>query len=67
MAHHRGHAAQALLETLRLSEAVSATLKLVDISETLIIVTSDHGHALTFNGVSKRGSNILGRLLVGTA
>lgn len=61
IAHHLGHAAQALRETIRLSEAINATLKLVDTSETLVIVTSDHGHALTFLGTSDRGADILGR------
>lgn len=60
IAHHRGHAAQALRETVRLSEAIEATLKLVDTSETLVIVTSDHGHAMTFRGISDRGADILG-------
>ncbi|XP_014236948.1 alkaline phosphatase, tissue-nonspecific isozyme [Trichogramma pretiosum] len=59
-AHHRGHAAQALLETVRLSEAINATLDMVDTEDTLVIVTSDHTHSLSFNGNSDRGANILG-------
>lgn len=59
-AHHRGHAAQALLETVRFSDAINATLKMVNKQDTLIIVTSDHSHSLSFNGYSDRGSNILG-------
>ncbi|XP_033230380.1 alkaline phosphatase, tissue-nonspecific isozyme-like isoform X2 [Belonocnema kinseyi] len=59
-AHHRGHAAQALLETVRFSEAINATLKLVNTEETLVIVTSDHTHSMAFNGYSERGSSILG-------
>ncbi|KAJ8686614.1 hypothetical protein QAD02_022408 [Eretmocerus hayati] len=59
-AHHRGHAAQALLETVRLSDAINATLRMVDLSDTLVIVTSDHTHSLAFNGNSNRGSSILG-------
>ncbi|OXU21501.1 hypothetical protein TSAR_009716 [Trichomalopsis sarcophagae] len=59
-AHHRGHAAQALLETVRLSDAINATLELVDSEDTLVIVTSDHTHSLAFNGNSARGANILG-------
>lgn len=59
-AHHRGHAAQALIETVRLSEAIEETLKLIDTSETLVIVTSDHTHSLSFNGYGDRGSSILG-------
>ncbi|XP_051165569.1 alkaline phosphatase-like [Leptopilina boulardi] len=59
-AHHRGHAAQALQETVRLSEAIDATLKLINIEETLVIVTSDHTHSMSFSGYSDRGSSILG-------
>ncbi|XP_058807798.1 alkaline phosphatase isoform X2 [Phymastichus coffea] len=59
-AHHRGHAAQALLETVRLSDAVNATLRMVNPENTLVIVTSDHTHSLAFNGNSKRGNSVLG-------
>ncbi|EZA61510.1 Alkaline phosphatase, tissue-nonspecific isozyme [Ooceraea biroi] len=60
-AHHRGHAAQALLETVRFSDAVNATLAMIDINDTLVIVTSDHTHSMSFNGYSDRGSSILGK------
>ncbi|CAK9801399.1 Alkaline phosphatase, tissue-nonspecific isozyme [Anthophora plagiata] len=59
-AHHRGHAAQALLETVRFSDAINATMKMINTDETLVIVTSDHTHSMSFNGYSDRGSNILG-------
>ncbi|XP_034192120.2 alkaline phosphatase [Osmia lignaria lignaria] len=59
-AHHRGHAAQALLETVRFSDAINATLKMVNTDDTLVIVTSDHTHSMNFNGYSDRGSSILG-------
>ncbi|XP_076680610.1 alkaline phosphatase [Andrena cerasifolii] len=59
-AHHRGHAAQALLETVRLSDAINATLRMINTDDTLVIVTSDHTHSMSFNGYSDRGSNILG-------
>lgn len=61
-AHHRGHAAQALLETVRLSDAVNATLAMVDTNDTLVIVTSDHTHSMSFNGYSDRGSSVLGKM-----
>lgn len=59
-AHHRGHAAQALLETVRFSDAINATMRMINTDDTLVIVTSDHTHSLSFNGYSKRGSDILG-------
>lgn len=61
-AHHRGHAAQALLETVRFSDAVNATLGMIDINDTLVIVTSDHTHSMNFNGYSPRGSSVLGKV-----
>ncbi|KAL6259881.1 hypothetical protein P5V15_009791 [Pogonomyrmex californicus] len=59
-AHHRGHAAQALLETVRFSDAVNATLRMINTGDTLVIVTSDHTHSMSFNGYNARGSSILG-------
>ncbi|XP_066597583.1 alkaline phosphatase-like [Prorops nasuta] len=59
-AHHRGQAAQALRETVRLSDAVNATLQIIRTEDTLLIVTSDHSHSLAFNGYSDRGTSILG-------
>ncbi|XP_014295150.1 alkaline phosphatase [Microplitis demolitor] len=59
-AHHRGHAAQALRETVRLSDAINATLHMVDLDDTLVIVTSDHSHSMAFNGYADRNSSILG-------
>lgn len=58
--HHRGHAAQALLETVRLSDAVNATLGMIDPDDTLVIVTSDHTQSMSFTGYNPRGSSILG-------
>jgi len=63
-AHHRGHAAQALVETVRFSDAVNATLRMIDPNDTLVIVTSDHTQSMSFNGYSPRGSSILGKINV---
>lgn len=63
-AHHRGHAAQALLETVQFSDAVNATLRMIDSDDTLVIVTSDHTHSMIINGYSSRGASILGKINV---
>jgi alkaline phosphatase len=66
-AHHAGNAHRALMETIRLSDAVRAvqeTLNEKERSETLIIVTADHSHTFTIAGYPTRGNPILG-LVVG--
>jgi len=60
LAHHRGHARQALDEVLAMERAVRAAQKLISNQDTLTIVTSDHSHSLTFSGYAPRGSSILG-------
>lgn len=57
--HHRGHARQALDETVRFAEAIDVGLSLVDEEETLIIVTADHAHSLIMTGYPNRGSNLV--------
>ncbi|XP_059052252.1 membrane-bound alkaline phosphatase-like, partial [Achroia grisella] len=59
-AHHETKARKALDETAEFAKAVEAALRIVDPEETLIVVTSDHSHTMTYSGYSKRGSDILG-------
>nr|AUH25164.1 alp5 [Chilo suppressalis] len=59
-AHHEAKARKALDETAELAKAVEAALLAVDPEETLIVVTSDHSHTMTYSGYSKRGTDILG-------
>ncbi|KAH9632934.1 hypothetical protein HF086_002756 [Spodoptera exigua] len=59
-AHHETKARKALDETAEFAKAVEAALRLVDLQETLIVVTSDHSHTMTYSGYSKRGTDILG-------
>jgi alkaline phosphatase len=59
-AHHFGNAHRALVDTLALSDAVRAALEMVDLDHTLVVVTADHSHVLTFAGYPARGNPILG-------
>ena len=61
--HHAGNAYNALHETIELSDAVEAALAQVDLSETLVVVTADHSHVMTFAGYPKRGNPILGKVV----
>ena len=59
-AHHQGNAWRALTDTIAFSDAVRAALALVDLDDTLVVVTADHSHVLTFAGYPARGNPILG-------
>ena len=58
--HHNSRAAQAMLETEEFDNAVEAALKEVDLKDTLIIVTADHGHTMSISGYQERGQDITG-------
>ncbi|HEY5715399.1 MAG TPA: alkaline phosphatase [Psychromonas sp.] len=62
-AHHAGNAYNALNETIELSNAVQTAVENSDPSNTLIIVTADHGHVFTIAGYPKRGNPILGKVV----
>ncbi|XP_058835960.1 membrane-bound alkaline phosphatase-like [Topomyia yanbarensis] len=59
-AHHGTRARLALDETAQLSEAIDFARKATSVEDTLIVVSADHSHTMTFNGYQKRGSDILG-------
>lgn len=62
--HHAGSAYSALNETTEFANAVQAAVDSVDLRETLIIVTADHGHVFTLGAWgSKRGNPILGKVV----
>ena len=50
-------------ETVALSKTIEAVTKMVDLENTLIIVTADHSHGFTVNGYPGRGNNILGKII----
>jgi alkaline phosphatase len=62
---HDNNAKRALEDTIAFDDAIKAALdkvKLTDpkLENTLIVVTADHDHTMTFNGYVKRGNPILG-------
>lgn len=59
-AHHAGNAYRALTDTIAFDEAVEVALEMTNPEETLIIVTADHGHTMTFAGYPQRGNPITG-------
>lgn len=62
-AHHVGNAFNALNETVELAEAVRIASEKTNTDDTLIIVTADHGHVMTFAGYPRRGNPILGKVV----
>ena len=59
-AHHIGNARRALEDAVALDGAVRAALEMVDLKNTLVLVTSDHSHTLVMSGYPARGNPILG-------
>ncbi|XP_026487995.2 membrane-bound alkaline phosphatase-like [Vanessa tameamea] len=59
-AHHDNLAELALDETLELSAAVKRATELLSEEDTLLVVTADHAHVMSFNGYTPRGGDILG-------
>ncbi len=59
-AHHAGNAQRALHDAVALSDAVAKAVSMVDLSETLILVTADHSHVFTIAGYPRRGNPIFG-------
>lgn len=58
--HHAGNAYRALTETIALSDAVRIADAMTSADDTLILVTADHSHTMTFAGYPVRGNPILG-------
>ncbi|WP_035487234.1 alkaline phosphatase [Geminicoccus roseus] len=57
---HEGNAARALNDAIAFDRAIKTATQKVDLDETLIVVTADHGHTLTISGYPERGNPILG-------
>ena len=59
-AHHSTKAHLALDETVEFAKAIQAAVDMTEEKDTLIVVTSDHGHTLTISGYPSRGTDIFG-------
>ena len=53
-AHHAGNAYRALTDMQELDWAIGAAAQIVDLSETLIIVSADHSHVFNIAGYPLR-------------
>lgn len=62
-AHHAGNAFRALTDTVAFSDAVRAAVAATEGTDTLILVTADHSHTLSFAGYPRRGNPILGKVV----
>ncbi len=61
-ANHYGNAYRALTDTVAMSDAVRAAMDATSANDTLVLVTADHAHTLTFAGYPVRGNPILGKV-----
>lgn len=59
-ANHGGNLHRVLTDGVAFAEAVQTAIDMVDDTDTLILVTADHEHAIAFNGYCGRGSDITG-------
>lgn len=62
-AHHSGNAFRALNDTVAFSDAVRVAMEMTSEKDTLILVTADHSHTMTFAGYPARGNPILGKVV----
>lgn len=60
MAHHNNLPHKALNDTAAFSEAIQKAVDLTNEDDTLIIVTSDHAHTMSYAGYAQRGSDVFG-------
>lgn len=59
-AHHDAFAKAAVDETRAFSDAVELAQRMTNSHDTLIVVTADHAHTMTYNGYPARGSDVFG-------
>lgn len=59
-AHHANRGRQSLDETAEFARAIELARIMTNSEETLIVVTSDHSHVMTYNGYPYRFDDVLG-------
>lgn len=59
-AHHAGWGNIALTEYKMFEQSIAKALEMVDLDETMIVVTADHSHTFTMSGETQRGNPISG-------
>lgn len=59
-ANHDGNLHRTVTDGKAFADAIAKAMELTNPEDTLIIVTADHEHAISFNGYCGRGSNVLG-------
>lgn len=59
-ANHDGNLHRVLTDGAAFAEAIEKAASMVNLEETLIVVTADHEHAIAFNGYCGRGTPING-------
>lgn len=57
--HHKNEAKYAIDETAEFSKAIEAAMEKININETLVVVTADHGHVMTMAGYAVSSSALL--------
>jgi len=57
-AHHSNYARLCLDETVEFAKAIELARSKVNEEDTLIVVTSDHSHTISYNGYGSRGTDI---------
>ncbi|XP_038069710.1 alkaline phosphatase-like [Patiria miniata] len=60
--HHENKVGRALHETLAMDAAVQKAMAMTSKTDTMVIVTADHGHTMTMAGYPCRGQPILGKV-----